>query len=264
MPGPGASLQAIVTGGSSGIGKATAALLAARGVRLSLIARNQERLAQVQHELTAQRTYPDQSVNTFAADVADRATLEQAIAAALAQSGPPDLLVTAVGLSLPGRFAKQPLEAVERLLAVNYWGTLYTIRAALPAMLARRRGHIVLVSSGAGLIGVYGYSAYSASKFAVRGLAEVLRAELKPQGVRVSIVYPPDTNTPMPAQEEQAKPAATRAIARGGDLVSAEYVARALVRGVERGAFCIGPGAQMGLLARLHSLLAPLLHWLAV
>jgi short-subunit dehydrogenase len=110
-------------------------------------------------------------------------------------------------------------------------------------------------------MGIYGYAAYGASKFALRGLAEALRAELKPEGIRVSIIYPPDTDTPMLADESQSKPAATQAIAGSGGLLSADDVAQAMVRGIERGAFVIAPGAQMALLARLHSLLLPLLNW---
>ncbi len=85
---------------------------------------------------------------------------------------------------------------------VNYFGTLYSIKAALPAMETQKQGHIVLIFSGAGLIGLLGYSSYRPTKFAVRGLAESLRAELKPKNINISIVYPPDTDTPIPQREQ--------------------------------------------------------------
>ncbi len=253
--------HAVITGGSSGIGKATARLLAQRGAHLTLIARNAARLEEARRELEGARLRADQRITTVAADVADRDAAERASHAALAQHGPPDLLLASAGMTGPGYAAAQPVELFERMMATNYFGTLYVLKALLPAMRAQRRGHVALVSSGAGLMGIYGYAAYGASKFALRGLAEALRAELKPEGIRVSIIYPPDTDTPMLADESQSKPAATQAIAGSGGLLSADEVAQAMVRGIERGAFVIAPGAQMALLARLHSLLLPLLNW---
>jgi 3-dehydrosphinganine reductase len=253
--------HAVITGGSSGIGKAAARLLAQRGAHLTLIARNEARLEQARRELEGARARADQRIATVAADVAQRSAAERASHAALAQHGPPDLLLASAGMTGPGYAAAQPVELFEQMMATNYFGTLYVLKALLPAMRARRRGHIALVSSGAGLMGIYGYAAYGASKFALRGLAEALRAELKPEGIGVSIIYPPDTDTPMLADESQSKPAATQAIAGSGGLLSADVVARAMVRSIERGAFVIAPGAQMTLLARLHSLLLPLLNW---
>jgi 3-dehydrosphinganine reductase len=253
--------HAVITGGSSGIGKAAARLLAQRGAHLTLIARDEARLAQTRHELEAARVRADQRIATVAADVSERRAAEHASHAALEQHGPPDLLLTSAGMTGPGYAAAQPIELFEQMMATNYFGTLYVLKALLPAMRARRRGHVALVSSGAGLMGIYGYAAYGASKFALRGLAEALRAELKPEGIRVSIIYPPDTDTPMLAAEQTSKPPATQAIAGSGGLLSAETVAQTMMRRIERGAFVIAPGTQMALLARLHSLLLPLLNW---
>jgi 3-dehydrosphinganine reductase len=253
--------HAIITGGSSGIGKACGHLLAQRGAHLTLIARDAARLEQARHELEAARARADQRIATVAADVSDRSAAERASSAALAHNGPPDVLLASAGMTGPGYAVVQPVELFEQMMATNYFGTLYVLKALLPAMRAQRRGHVALVSSGAGLLGIYGYAAYGASKFALRGLAEALRAELKPEGIRVSIIYPPDTDTPMLAAEHQEKPAATHAIAGSGGLLRADDVAQHMIRGIERGAFVIAPGTQMTLLARLHSLLAPLLNW---
>jgi 3-dehydrosphinganine reductase len=258
---PAAARQhAIITGGSSGIGRAIAALLARRGMHVSLLARDPARLEQTRSTI-AQYAHPDQHINTFSVDVADRSAIDQAIAVALEQSGPPALLITSAGMSHPGHFADLPAEVFERTMAVNYFGTLYAVQAVLPAMREQRSGQIVLISSGAGLIGIYGYTAYSASKFALRGLAEALRAELRPLNIAVSIVYPPDTDTPQLADENRLKPHATQQIASSGGLMQAEAVAQAVLRGVEQRAFTIAPGLEMTLLARLHSLLAPVLNW---
>jgi 3-dehydrosphinganine reductase len=94
----------------------------------------------------------------------------------------------------------------------------------------------------------------------VRGLAEALRSECKPDGVDVSVVYPPDTDTPQLHAEEKLRPEATRRIAGGSAVLSAGYVADAILRGIDRNRFVIAPGLQMAALAKLHSLVGPMLH----
>ncbi len=253
--------HAIITGGSSGIGKATAQLLASKGCQISLIARTQGKLEAAKAEIEAARASPNQRVLAISADVSERMQIEAAIKSAIDQIGPPDLLITSAGIARPGYFQQLPIEVFERTMAVNYFGSLYSIRAALPVMEERQQGHLVLVSSGAGLIGIYGYSAYSPTKFALRGLAESLRGELKPSGVGVSIVYPPDTDTPQLEAENKTKPLETKAIAGTAKTWSAQGVAREIVRGIEKQSFAIAPGLEMTLLERLHSLIAPGLNW---
>lgn len=251
--------HAIITGGSSGIGKATAMLLASQGANISIIAQDLAKLAAAKAEMIS--AFPRSTVLTFAADVADRAQVEQAIAAAIVQQGAPDILITSAGIAHPGYFQELPIEIFERTMAVNYFGTLYCIKAALPSMEQRRRGSIVLISSGAGLIGIYGYTPYSPSKFALRGLAESLRGELKVSGIQVAIVYPPDTYTPQLAEENKTKPPETQQITASAETWSAENVAIAIVKGIEKKQFAIAPGTEMSILHQLHSLLNPVLNW---
>jgi 3-dehydrosphinganine reductase len=253
--------HALITGGSSGIGRATARLLASRGADVSIIARGQSRLDEARREIEAARSRPDGRVVALAADVADPPQAERAVAAAIEQLGPPDVVVTSAGIARPGYFEEMPLDVFERTMAVNYFGTLLAIRAALPSMLERRRGHLVLISSGVALVGVFGYSSYAPTKHAVRGLAEVLRAELGPRGIGVSCVYPPDTDTAQLAEENKTKPAETRRINQTGGLMSADAVAAEIVRGIERRRFTIAPGIEMTLLSRLNFVVAPLLGW---
>ena len=144
----------------------------------------------------------------------------------------------------PGYFQELPLEIFERTMAVNYFGTLYSIKAVLPSMLERQRGHLVLVSSGVGLIGIFGYTPYSPSKFALRGLAESLRGELKPAGIHLSIVYPPDTDTPQLQQENRTKPPETKQIAATAEMWSAEGVASEILRGNEAQGLCDHTGTR--------------------
>src|SRR6185312_3700234 len=167
-------MHALITGGSSGIGKALANKFAAQGYDVSLIARRKDVLAHAADEIRRQR--PGQRVACYSADITDRSEAENAVKTAIANFGAPDMIVTSAGVSEPGYFAELPPENFERAMAVNYLGTLYAIRAALPAMRAKKRGQVVLISSGAALMGIFGYASYGPSKFAVRGLAETLRA----------------------------------------------------------------------------------------
>ena len=258
-PAPGARPRAghaIISGGSSGIGLALAHGLARDGWDLTLLARNLERLAAAHDALMAHGV----SVATRSVDVADAAGVEEAAATTIAELGTPALVVACAGIVVPGRLEAQPLDAFHRTMAVNYFGTLHLIRAALPAMRAHRGGRIVLVASGAALIGLYGYSSYAPSKFAVRGLAEALRSEFVPEDVAVSVVYPPDTDTPGYREELRQRSEISNRLAGAGGLMTAEAVAAAILRGIKRGRFVIAPGPSMAALVRLHSVAAPILH----
>ncbi|NES85040.1 MAG: SDR family oxidoreductase [Moorea sp. SIO2B7] len=225
--------HAIITGGSSGIGKAIARKLIQEGTNLSLIARTESKLAAAKAELIALKApqngdacplNPPNSgdslpqswgqggksqILTISADVSDRHQIEKAIQTAIAHFGAPALLITAAGMAHPGYFKELPLDIFEETMAVNYFGSLYCVKAVLPAMEQQNFGHIALISSGVGLIGLFGYTPYSASKFALRGLAESLRGELKAMGIGLSIAYPPDTDTPQLAAENRFKPPET-------------------------------------------------------
>ncbi len=249
--------HAIITGGSSGIGLALARRLAASGSALTLIARREALLEQARAELAA---HGAAQVNVVAADVSVRAQAEQAVEKAIGALGAPSLVVTSAGMARPGHFEELPVEVFERTLAVNYLGTLYVVKAAVPAMKAAGGGRIILISSGAGLIGIFGYTAYSASKFALRGFAESLRAELREHAIRVSIAFPPDTDTPQLEEENRTKPARTKAMTARAGVWSARDVADCILRGAERDAFAITPGWQLSALYRLGGLLSPLLR----
>ncbi len=245
-----AGAHAIVTGGSSGIGLSTARLFVARGARVSLIARRREQLEAAVADLTT----TEGSVAFATADVADADALRAAIGDATGEMGPCDILVTSAGASRPGHFEQLDDATFRRLMEVNYFGTLHTIRAVVPSMVERGSGSVVGVSSAAGLIGVFGFTAYAPTKFAVRGLLESLRGELAPHGVQVGCVYPPDVDTPMLADEEPFKPEETKAISGTIKPISADQVARAILRGIERRTFSIAPDWRTRLLARTAGL----------
>jgi 3-dehydrosphinganine reductase len=171
------------------------------------------------------------------------------------------MLITSAGVAHPGYFEDVPVSVFEHTMAVNYFGTLYFLKAVVPAMRRRGRGRLVLISSGIGLYGFFGYTPYAPGKFALRGLAECLRAELKDTGVGVTIVYPPDTDTPQLAEENRIKPPESKAVTSTGGLWSAEDVARVTLRAVRRGRFVVTPGLPITALFWLGGLFAPFVNW---
>ncbi len=222
--------HAIVTGGSSGIGRALVHRLADRGARVSVVALDDADLAAA----TTEHAGRDGAVSTHAADVGDVHQVSAAVAAAVERHGPCDLLITSAGIARPGHFLELDGEQFERQMRVNYFGTLHAVRAVAPTMVERRDGSIVAISSAAGLLGVFGYSAYGPTKYAVRGLCDVLRTELKPHGVYVGCVFPTDVETPQFAGEQPYLPAETRAISGTVKPISAEKVADAILRGIAK------------------------------
>ena len=238
----------VVTGGSSGIGEAVAQAAARRGARLTLLARGPDRLEAAARSIRA--ATPSAVVGVMAVDVADREGVHEALARAAAERGDIEALVCSAGITRPGRFLELDDEVFRSMVEVDYFGTLWPVRAVAPGMAARGHGSIVGVSSAAGLVGVYGYSAYGAAKFAVRGLFESLRTELAPLGVPVGCAFPPDVDTPMLAEEEAHKPAETKAIAGAIRPLSAEQVAAAVVAGIDHRRAEIYADAQTRALAR--------------
>ncbi len=232
--------RALVTGGSMGIGLALARGLADAGAHLTLVARQVAPLEAAQAELRARA--PGVEVATLALDVGDEARVRAALAEELA-ARPIDILVNNAGVSRPGRFLETDPDEFHRHMRVNFHGPVALVRAVAPHLVARGRGTIVNVSSVAGVMGVYGYTAYASSKFALQGFSECLRGELAPHGVQVSVVMPPETDTPMLAGEQAFLPAETKAIAGTIRTMSADDVARATLEGVARGDFEITPGA---------------------
>jgi len=160
---------------------------------VTLVARRPEPLNEAAQRLSRQR--PGAAVRTLALDVADQASVSDMLPRELAAQ-PVDLVVNNAGVAHAGRLMETEPERLRTLLDINVLGTIWVTRAVVPHLRARGHGHIVNVASRAVLEGIYGYSAYATSKFAVLGFSQVLRAELKPDGIGVSILLPPNTDTP--------------------------------------------------------------------
>jgi 3-dehydrosphinganine reductase len=248
-----ADAHVIVTGGSSGIGLETARHVIARGARVSLVARDPARLATAAADVGA--------TANASADVTDPGAVRRAFAVVTESNGPCDVLVTCAGSAHPGYFEQLDDAVFRDQMDVDYFGTLHAIRAVVPSMIERGRGHVVTVSSTAGLVGVFGYSAYAPPNFAVRGLAETLRPELLAHGIVVACVYPPDTRTPGFDAENRLKPPETARISAAIKPREAVDVARAIVRGIEKDKLVITADAQTAALARGAGLLGPYVRW---
>ena len=241
----------MVTGGSSGIGRAFVRQVVARGAKVSVLALADEDLDATAAELGATGT----AYTVVGLDVTDRGAVEAAVARAPALRGPCVVILNVAGSAHPGYFERLDDAVFRRTMEVDYFGTLHVVRAVVPSMIQRRHGSVVGISSTAGLVGVFGYSAYSPPKFAVRGLLEVLRVELHPMGIHVGCVCPPDTDTPQLAYENRYKPAETFATSGAIKPFTAERVAASIVRGMERGQFLISPDWQTQVVARTSGLL---------
>jgi 3-dehydrosphinganine reductase len=248
-----AGSHVLVTGGSEGIGLAFATACIRRGARVSIVARSEDKL-------TAARERLGGTAAAASADVTDPEALARAVAVLTDRHGPIEIVVTAAGGAEPGYFLDLDPEVFRRQIELNYLGTVHAVRAVLPGMLARGEGHLVLVSSIAGLYGVFGYGAYTPSKFAVRGLGQALDAEFRPRGLRVSVVYPPDTRTPGFARENRTKPPETARIAAGIRPVTPERVAVAILQGIERNRLAITADWQNAVVARMADLHGPLVR----
>eukprot|EP00656_Telonema_subtile_P045776 TRINITY_DN52021_c0_g1_i1.p1 TRINITY_DN52021_c0_g1~~TRINITY_DN52021_c0_g1_i1.p1 ORF type:complete len:366 (-),score=66.42 TRINITY_DN52021_c0_g1_i1:131-1228(-) len=244
--------RVVVTGGSSGIGKAIAAEFLRRGSRVTLLARNLARLEAARDELQVLGDVDCVSVDVSQGGSKIREALQKT-----AGGGVVDLLICSAGVSFPGVFEDTTEQQWEQLMAINVMGCANCVSAVLPGMKQRQRGQILLISSMAGQCGVYGLGAYSASKFALRGMAESLRMECKPFNVSVSLAFPPDTDTPMLAAENEAKPLECKKISEGAGLFSAEEVAVSVVDGMRSGNFFVAQGIDGLMLSHLTAGMVP-------
>ena len=248
---------AIVTGGSNGIGKAIARLLARKGANLFLIARTQELLRIASKEMEQEARNPSQRFSFFSADVSDQSAVQDAVKAAEAECGPVAVVVNSAGFHRTGYVEKVSISDIEDEVRVNYLGTVYMVKQVLPGMIERREGWIQNISSLAGLKGIFGYAGYSGSKFAVMGFSEAIRSELRPYGISVSVLCPPDVDVEkLEHYVEREQPLENVRVSEGAKAMQPEDVARAAIAGMERGSFIIIPGFS-GKMLHLVNRLAP-------
>ena len=218
----------LITGASNGIGRQLALDLAARGAVVVGCGRSIARLREVLVEV--RRTSPRSVM--IGCDVGDAEQVRGMIAKVLADYGRIDTLVNNAGIGMRQAFAEMPAAAVEEIMRTNFIGAVNCTREVLPAMIARGSGRIVNVSSGAGKIGTLNMAAYCASKFALNGWAESLYYELKPLGVKVTIVCPGPVRTEFNRDFRESEPKAPANL-----VLTAEAVSQAIIRAIEKDKF---------------------------
>ena len=220
-------LRALVTGASSGIGRALALRFAAEGARVALVARREGELERLETEI---REAAGEAL-VLPCDVADRGRVEACAARVLEDYGGIDILVNNAGYGHHRSFLEWDLSDMEQVMRVNYFGTLYFTKALLPQMVERGRGWLVFVSSVAGKIASPEETAYAASKFAVEGLASALSIEVENAGIHVLTVRPGVIRTPFFDEQalERMPPISKRQFVEPGRLVDA--IVAALARG---------------------------------
>lgn len=230
--------RVLLIGGSKGIGKAAAIEAVIQGASVVVAARGREDLEDTVAAMKAANSAV--AAGFVQMDVTDETSVQAAVADAISQLGGIDVLICNSGASRPGLVHELPIDDFQRQLELNYLGHVRVVKAVLPHMYERGSGDVCLVSSMAGIFTVYGYAAYSGSKFAILGFAEALRQEAMLEGVRVTVHLPPSTETPGYETENEMKPPYLRIMEDESSLNSvydAPTVARHLLRTVEKGTF---------------------------
>ncbi|MFX0100269.1 MAG: SDR family oxidoreductase [Candidatus Hodarchaeota archaeon] len=234
--------MAIVAGGSSGMGKEIAKQLVLKGTSVAILARSRDKLNAAKKEIEDGITGQDLFVDVLQADVTDKSQIEKEFNDFLAKRGTPDFLFNCAGACFPKLIEDYTIADYEDAMRLNYLGTVITTMELLPRFISEKKGHLINISSAGGYIGIIGLATYVPAKFAVVGFSEVLRHELKPKGIKVSVVFPPDTDTPGFEEENKTKPEACKIVSGHGNLMQPDEVARVILKGVKKDKFYIFPG----------------------
>lgn len=241
----------VVTGGGNGIGREVVLQLLRRGARVAAVDLSEEGLAE-----TARLGAAGARLSTHRLSVADRAAVEALPEAVLGAHGQVDGLLNVAGIIQPfQRIGELPLEQIERVMQVNFWGVVHTVTAFLPLLRARPAASVVNVSSMGALAPVPGQSAYGASKAAVKLLTEGMHAELEGTPVAVTVVFPGGVGTNITGNSGVTMRSTADASASAGSLTSPEDAARQIVEAVASGAARVVIGKDARALDRLARLM---------
>ena len=255
------SKTAVVCGGSKGIGKETAKEIIQLGGSVCVIARHMEPLEAAAREMQGLAREDSQFVEVIACDATDMERLGPQLIDFVDRHGVPDYLINVVGYAYPRYVQDLSLADYRKAMEVNYYGQLVPILLLLPHFITARKGYIANVSSALGFMGIMGYATYAPTKFAIVGLTEVLRNELKPYGIRLSILFPPDTDTPGFEIENRTKPEETVLMSKNVKLMTAEDVGEAFVEGLLKNRYLIFPG-ETAFIWRVNRLFPWLVRWI--
>ncbi|MBN2354364.1 MAG: SDR family oxidoreductase [Spirochaetales bacterium] len=242
-----------LTGGSEGIGLALAQAFAKEGAHVVLFSRSEDKLKKAVAATEKVKKNTAQRIGSYKLDVTNEASVKKVLGDAVREYGVPDVFVNNAGRSLPNYFEQISSSQMEEIMRVNLYGIWYILSAILPQMKAKG-GYVVNTSSMSGFMGVFGYADYTASKFAVIGLTEVLRSEYLKHNITFSVLCPSDIDTPGFKEENKHKPPETMAATGNAKLMRPEAVARACLKGMKKGKFVIIPGGtpKIGYFIKRH------------
>lgn len=227
--------KVFIVGGSKGIGRELALLMARQGATVWVAARG---MGALNNTVDALKKVSDVGHGCVSLDVTDPAAVEAAAAQVLEVLGGVDVLVCNSGFAVSETFANTTHDDFDRMMSVNFYGHVNVVRAFMPHFTQQGSGDICLVSSMMGFLPLYGYTAYSASKFAIAGFGEALRQELRLIGVRVGTYFPPTTETPGLEAENVSKPAVVKKLEMDNAFSKTyqpDQVAASMARCIEKG-----------------------------
>ncbi|CAG9855536.1 unnamed protein product [Phyllotreta striolata] len=247
----------VIIGGSSGIGRSTARVAAKTGAHVTIMARNKDKLEETKKYLNSQLRSNEQIITTVSVDVSNYEDLEKCLNDVELEIGPIYMLINCAGLAICGNVEDFSLQQIKQLVDINFLGSLYSVKAVVPKFKERQEGIIVLTGSQVSLMGMFGYSVYSSTKFALRGLAESLYMEVKPYNISVTLALPPDTDTPGFENENKTKPLETKLISEVGGLVDPDVVAERLMQDALTGKFFSYVGMESFILTTLCTGMSP-------
>jgi len=232
---------AFIVGGSDGIGLAIASLLVQKKTHVIIFSRQQKRLHQALSHLRTHQQFPTQIIQAVSLDATHEESCQTIIKQTVNQYGTPFFLFNCAGIARAAYTHESNLDDVRNMIDINYLGTYYVTHFVLMEMLKKHSGHIINVSSMAGFIGLFGYSAYCASKYAVMGFSHALKNELSTEGISVSVLCPPNTQTKGLEEENKTKPQEVLKTEEQVKVLSPELVAQKTLRAVARKKYMIIP-----------------------
>ncbi len=251
---------AFLIGGSTGMGRELAKQFVQLGGSALIVARRQSVLEEAAEEVKKLISEESQFIEIISCDATDMEKLKPLLENFIKKYKFPDYLFNIVGFAIPKYFEDYILDDFKKNMKTNYYGQLIPTIIVLPYFMKEKRGHLIYFSSMMGYMGIMGYGAYAPTKFAIVGLAEVLRNELKPYNIKCSIVYPPDTNTPGLTTENEGKPQECMMMSESGGLLEPKEVAEYVIEKVMKNKFHISPGMAKSI-RYINRLFPKLVRW---